>query len=110
MSWIASLALTLMQVVAGAAPADQVRPDRKISSNDLLSVLVLNEPSASKAALRVGSDGTVAMPLLKNRLHVEGLLPREAEAVVARGFMDEKIMVHPSVSVTVLEYAVRQVS
>src|SRR4051812_31171228 len=110
MSWVATLALALLQVVPGAVPAEQARPDRKISSNDLLSVLVLNEPSASKGALRVGSDGTVAMPLLKNRLHVEGLLPREAEAVVARGFIDEMILVHPSVSVTVLEYAVRQVS
>ena len=50
------------------------------------------------------------MPLLANRMKVEGLLPRELEAEIARELVDEQILVHPVVGVSIMEYATRQIS
>jgi polysaccharide biosynthesis/export protein len=86
-----------------------VLPDHKISPNDLIQISVFDEPQLSKST-RVGSDGTIVMPLLKGGLRVEGLLPRELEAAFERDLIDQQILVHPIVSVAILEYATRLIS
>ncbi|HEY4085418.1 MAG TPA: polysaccharide biosynthesis/export family protein [Bryobacteraceae bacterium] len=85
-------------------------PDRKVAPNDLLSITVFDEPEVSRPAVRVGSDGTVIIPVLPKPLSVAGLLPREIEALVSKSLMDAEILVHPTVSVAILEYAYEQIS
>ena len=77
-------------------------PDRKIVPNDLISVVVYDEPSLSKTG-RVEADGTILLPLLKSGVHVEGLLAREVETEVRQQLVDQQILVHPIVTVSILE-------
>jgi len=94
-----------------AAPAPNTAlPDRKVAPNDLLSITVFDEPEVSRPAVRVGSDGTVIIPVLPKPLAVVGLLPREIENLVSKSLVDAEILVHPTVSVAILEYAYQQIS
>ena len=93
-----------------AQAANSALPDRKVAPNDLLSITVFDEPEVSRPAVRVGSDGTVIIPILPKPLTVTGLLPREIENLVSKSLMDAEILVHPTVSVAILEYAYQQIS
>jgi polysaccharide export outer membrane protein len=85
-------------------------PDHAIVPNDLLSVSVFDEPEASRPSVRVGTDGTIVMPLLKDKLKVDGLQPLELADEISRRLVAEQILVHPLVSVAILEYASRMIS
>ena len=93
-----------------AQAANTTLPDRKVAPNDLISIVVFDEPEVSRPAVRVGSDGTVVIPVLPQPVAVAGLLPREIESVVSKALVDAQILVHPTVSVGILEYAYRQIS
>lgn len=93
---------------AASAPTTSL-PDHKLVPNDLISVSVYDEPELSRS-VRVGKDGTVVMPLLKDPVHVEGLLPRELEDEISHELVDQQILVHPLVTVAILEYASRMIS
>ena len=100
----------VVDTVVAAPNATASLPDHPIVPNDLLSISVYDEPELSKTAVRVGKDGTVVMPGLRNPVKVEGMLPREVEAEVAHELVDEQILVHPLVSTLILDYATRMVS
>jgi polysaccharide export outer membrane protein len=93
-----------------AQAANTTLPDRKVAPNDLISVVVFGEPEVSRPAVRVGSDGTVVIPILQKPVTVAGLLPREIESSISKALVDAEILVHPTVSVGILEYAYRQIS
>jgi polysaccharide export outer membrane protein len=93
-----------------AQSTNSALPDRKVAPDDLLSITVFDEPEVSRPAVRVGSDGTVIIPVLPKPLSVTGLLPREIEALVSKSLMDAEILVHPTVLVAILEYAYEQIS
>jgi polysaccharide export outer membrane protein len=95
--------------IAAQAP-NSTLPDRKVVPNDLLSIVVYDEPQVSRPAVRVAADGTVIIPVLPNPLTVAGLLPREIESLVAKSLVDAEILVHPTVTVGILEYAHEQIS
>ncbi len=84
-------------------------PAQKIGPRDLIAVQVYYSPELTRT-VRVGSDGMVRLPMLKQRLKAEGLLPGELEAVVAKAFLDEGIIVDPIVTITVAEYGSRPIS
>src|ERR1700743_1486863 len=93
-----------------AAPtATTSMPDHKIVPNDLLSITVFDEPELSRPQIRVGEDGTIVMPELTNGQKIEGLLPRELESKIAQAYIDDQILVHPIVSVSIMEYAAKQI-
>ena len=85
-------------------------PEHKIVPNDLLSIAVFDEPQVSRPLVRVGPEGTIDMPLLKDKLRVEGLWPRELAVEIQNKLREEQILVHPLVSVAILEYAFRLIS
>lgn len=95
--------------IAAQSP-NSALPDRKVAPNDLLSITVFDEPEVSRPAVRVGSDGTVIIPVLPKPLSVAGLLPRDIEELVSKSLMDAEILVHPTVQVAILEYAYEQIS
>ena len=78
-----------------AAPAV---PDYKIGPNDVLSILVADEPDLS-VTVRV-RDGKVSMPLL-GPSRAEGLSTHELESEVTRELVDGKFVAHPAVSVSI---------
>jgi polysaccharide export outer membrane protein len=60
--------------------------------------------------VRVGADGQIRLPMLKQRLRAEGLLPGELETAIAEALQAEQILVDPVVTVTVVEYHSRPIS
>jgi polysaccharide export outer membrane protein len=84
-------------------------PAHKITPNDLIGVSVYDLAQLTRT-VRVGPDGMIDLPMIENSIHAQGLLPRELEGVIATALKDEKIMVNPIVTVTILEYDNRVVS
>jgi len=99
----------VVDTIVAAPNATQMLPDHKIVPNDLLSIMVTDEPSLSKV-VRVGVDGTVIMPRLSGAVKVEGLIPREVEAEISRRLVDEQLLLHPVVGVQIQDYAQRVIS
>lgn len=108
----------VLLLVAGAAWA-QTRPAAvdpganlpalRIGPNDLLAVSVYDSPELTRT-LRVGADGMIRLPMLKQRIKAEGLLPAELEAALADALRAEQLLVDPAVTVTIAEYNSRPVS
>ncbi|MGQ9635636.1 MAG: polysaccharide biosynthesis/export family protein [Bryobacteraceae bacterium] len=108
----------LIGVVMAAALAAQTRPvevgganlpAQKIGANDLIAVSVYDAPEFTRT-VRVGADGQIRLPMLKQRLRAEGLLPGELEGAIAQALQAERILVDPVVTVTVVEYHSRPIS
>jgi polysaccharide export outer membrane protein len=102
---------TLIALLAlGAAYAQQANlPQQAIGANDLIAVSVYNAPELTRS-IRVDSEGAIHLPLLKNEIQADGLLPRQLAAAIAVALKDEEILVDPEVSVTIVEYYSRPIS
>jgi polysaccharide export outer membrane protein len=84
-------------------------PSHKISPNDLLALSVYDAPELTRT-LRVGPDGMIELPLLKQPIRAEGLLPTQLEASIASALKSEEVLVRPLVTVTIMAYNNRSVS
>jgi polysaccharide biosynthesis/export protein len=110
MGWQAQVASEPDAVPAPAPAAPAVSlPDHKVLPNDLLSITVYDEPELSRSA-RVDADGKIAMPQLTAKLQASGLMPRDIEKEVSIALVDGQILLHPIVTVAILEYAERSIS
>src|ERR1022692_1764087 len=78
-------------------------PAQPIGANDLIAVSVYDAPELTRT-VRVGADGFIRLPMLKQRVKAQGLLPGELESAIAKALQDEQIIVDPFVTVTVAEY------
>jgi polysaccharide biosynthesis/export protein len=106
----AASALTGAQsaVLTSGAPAI-IQSDTAVGPDDVISLTVFDVPELTRQ-LRIGTDGTIRVPLLKKKIKVNGMLPGEIENVIANELKAEDILVDPVVSVAVLEYHSRPVS
>jgi len=109
-------ALTLVPVILVAQTAgepagidDTVQPPNAIGADDLLAVNVYDAPELSRR-VRVEKDGSIRLPLLPDSIEAAGLRPEALETKIAKAFRNGGILVHPSVSVSVLQYASRPIS
>lgn len=109
-------ALFLLLSVMAAAQAPRMAdpsaanlPAQKIGGNDLLAVSVYDSPELTRT-VRVGADGAIRLPMLKQRIKVEGLMPVEVEAAVAEALKAEGLLIDPFVTVTVAEYHSRPIA
>src|SRR5262249_39135196 len=84
-------------------------PQQSIGANDLIAVSVYDAPELTRS-IRVDSEGAIHLPLLRNEIQADGLLPRQLEAAIAAALKDEEILIDPIVSVTIVEYYSRPVS
>ena len=84
-------------------------PAQKIGPNDLISLYVYNAPELS-GTIRVGEEGYIRMPMLKQRIKVDGLMPAEIEVAIAAALQQEQILVDPYVTVGIAEYHSRPIS
>ena len=80
---------TLIALLAlGAAYAQQANlPQQAIGANDLIAVSVYNAPELTRS-IRVDSEGAIHLPLLKNEIQADGLLPRQLAAAIAVALKD----------------------
>lgn len=84
-------------------------PVHGVGANDLLSVSVVGAPDLSRSA-RVGPDGFISLPLLKQPLAVAKLTPAEIERKIAAALVEEGLFVEPVVTVTIMEYTSRPIT
>jgi polysaccharide export outer membrane protein len=84
-----------------AAPANL--PAHKVHANDLVTITIYGEADLTHT-VRVASDGTLRLPLVQRRVKADGLMPEELEKAIGEAFEAEQILVHPWVTVTVVEY------
>jgi polysaccharide biosynthesis/export protein len=84
-------------------------PAQKIGPRDLIAVQVYDSPELTRTA-RVGADGLVRLPMVKQLIKAEGLMPNELEGMIARALQEEGLLIDALVTVTVAEYASRPIS
>ena len=77
-------------------------PVQKIGVDDLIGISVYDSPELTRT-VRVGSDGTIRLPMVKARIPVFGLLPADVEAKIAAQLTSEQVLVDPIVTVSVVE-------
>ena len=81
-------------------------PARPIGPNDLVAVSVYDAPEQSRT-VRVDDDGFIRLPMLKQLVKAQGLMPPQLESAIAKALRDEQIIVDPFVTVTLAEYSNR---
>ncbi len=84
-------------------------PAQPVGSNDLLMIAVYDSPELTRS-VRVSSDGQIRLPMLKQRIKAEGLLPSAIEAAISSALISEGILVDPVVTVGIAEYHSRAIS
>ncbi|MGA2133250.1 MAG: polysaccharide biosynthesis/export family protein [Bryobacteraceae bacterium] len=84
-------------------------PAQRIGANDLVAVSVYDAPELTRT-VRVGADGMMRLPMLRQRVKAEGLMPGELETAIASALMAEQLIVDPFVTVTIAEYNSRPIS
>ncbi|HXA48840.1 MAG TPA: polysaccharide biosynthesis/export family protein [Candidatus Acidoferrum sp.] len=84
-------------------------PAQKIGPRDLIAIQVYDSPEMTRTA-RVGADGYFRLPMLKQRIKAEGLMPVDLEVSLAQALEDEGLIIEPFVTVTVAEYSSRPIS
>ncbi len=92
-------------VPASAATPNAAEPDStlRLGVGDLLEVSVYSVPELT-AKTRIGNDGNVYLPLI-DYVHVDGLTPEEAQALIEKRLSDGGFLKNPHVTVFVAEYA-----
>jgi polysaccharide export outer membrane protein len=95
------------QTVAAPIPANL--PMQRIGPHDLIALAVYGAPELSRS-VRVGADGKIRLPMLKQPLTAQGTFPEELETAVAKAFAAEQILVDPVVTVSILDYASRPIN
>jgi len=93
---------------AGSAEVGANLPVRPVAAGDLLAISVYGAPELSRS-VRVSEDGFIRLPMLKRKIVARGAIPSELEQRVGAAITEEKILVEPSVVVTIAEYAVRPI-
>ncbi len=84
-------------------------PAQAVGPNDLIAVSVYDAPELSRT-IRIGADGLIRFPMLKQQIKAEGFYPAELEAAITKALRDEQILVDPFVTVTIAEYHSRPIS
>ncbi len=84
-------------------------PLQQVGAEDLLALQVYDAPEFSRS-VRVSAEGTIRLPMLKNTIRVQGLLPNEIEVLIGEALKREQLFVDPFVVVNVIEYHSRPIS
>jgi polysaccharide export outer membrane protein len=84
-------------------------PIQPIGANDLVAVSVYDGPEFTRT-VRVGGDGYLRLPMLKQRIQAAGLMPAELETTIGAALKQEGLIVDPFVTVTVAEYNSRPIA
>jgi polysaccharide biosynthesis/export protein len=80
-----------------------------LGPGDLIFVSVPNCPEVTRS-YRVSTDGLVQLPLLRHPVAAAGVTPVDLEKTIRDAIKEDRILVDPSVTISVLEYRSRPVS
>lgn len=80
-----------------------------LGAGDLVYISVTDCPEVTRS-YRVSADGDLKLALLRDPIHALGAKPADLERTIALALKDQRILVEPSVSVSVLEYRSRPVN
>ena len=69
-------------------------PSQPVGPNDLIAVSVYDAPELSRT-IRIGADGFLALPMVKQRIKASGLYPADLEAAIGGALSEEEILVSP---------------
>ncbi|HLJ51209.1 MAG TPA: polysaccharide biosynthesis/export family protein [Bryobacteraceae bacterium] len=89
-------------------PSDNL-PIQRVGPDDLIGISTYDAPELTRT-VRVGIDGAIRLPMVKERIHVAGLFPSEVEAAIAEELVKEEIMVDPIITVSVVESRSRPIT
>jgi polysaccharide export outer membrane protein len=89
-------------------PAEQTDPSYRIAAGDSLSVNIYGEPDMSTSQ-RLDTTGVVRLPMV-GEMKLGGLTVREAENTLEKTYRDRELLKNPLVSISVSNYALREVS
>jgi len=95
-----------------AAPdlnANSNLPIQKLGPEDLISIQVYDAPELART-IRIAADGTIRLPMLKEKIRVQGLFPSDIEVLLAEALKREGLFVDPFVTVNVADYHSRPIS
>lgn len=84
-------------------------PTQRIGTDDLISVAVYDAPELTRA-VRVGPDGMIRLPLLRQPVQAAGLMPIDLETKLADQLRAQRLLVDPIVTVTLVESRSRPIS
>ncbi len=84
-------------------------PAQPVGIRDLLAVSVYGAPELTRT-VRVSEEGTIRLPLIKQRIPVTGLMPVTIEDRIVGALASEQILVDPVVTVNIAEFASRPIS
>src|SRR5262249_39587848 len=107
--WPAAWCGAQVRQAAVAEVATANLPIQRIGPNDLVAVSVYDGPEFTRT-VRVGADGLLRLPMIKQRMKAAGLMPSELESSIAAALQDEGLIVDPFVTVTVAEYTSRPIA
>ena len=103
------LAFSQPRGVVNAVEGAPNLPAQKIGPRDLIAIQVYDSPELTRT-VRVGADGMIRLPMLRQRIKADGLMPGDLELAVATALEEEGLIIEPFVSVTVAEYSSRPIS
>ncbi len=106
---LALFAACCAPVAAQPATAAATSSEYRLFARDLVRVSVHGEEDLKSLDRRIDGAGRISLPLI-SAVEIKGLTPSEAEAAIAKVFLDEQILIRPQVSVTVVEYSPREIS
>ncbi|MGA3043174.1 MAG: polysaccharide biosynthesis/export family protein [Bryobacteraceae bacterium] len=106
---VVAVAVASAQVRPAAEVASANLPAQRIGPNDLVAVSVYDAPELTRT-VRVGADGLMRLPMVKQRIKAAGLMPGELETAIASALVADGLIVDPSVTVTIAEYNSRPIS
>lgn len=95
--------------VAALPTNTDVLPSQALGADDLLQIMVPYCPELSRS-FRISADGSLSLPLLKQRIQVAGLEPTQVEQKIAAALVSEQVLIDPVVNVSVLEYRSKPVN
>jgi polysaccharide export outer membrane protein len=84
-------------------------PTQPVGPDDLLALSVYDSPELTRS-VRVDAAGNIRLPMLKDSIQVQGLVPSQIESAVAQALTKGNVLVDPIVTVTIVEYQSRPVN
>lgn len=110
-SQISSQAQTTPNHASGATTYSEGSnlPVEKIGRDDLIGITVYDAPELTRT-VRVGTDGDIRLPMLRQHVHAAGLYPADLENAITTALIDESVLVDPIVTVSVVEYRSRPIT
>jgi polysaccharide biosynthesis/export protein len=106
---LASMGVRGQELPAALPPVSMVLPAEILGPDDLIEIMVPYCTELSRT-FRVGSDGTLTLPLLKHPIRAAGLLPPQVAKEIEDALKQGLVMADPIVSVSAIEYRSRPVN